>query len=371
MTSKTREVNAVPAGRDTKSSIISLSDENNVAVSFLGEKIAEASSRTETGKSAQRWSEIAIYREDAGTYVAHEIGRSAIAGEVDRFRLHRGTPRGIYAALTRDGKRVTLLVEELLAQAADRDAKFAYDLGDVLDYEDVPLPAGVSMLPAIETQRYVVDRDDGRPLRFAGVLLGRGSSRVEEAERWTEFALYRLADGRLLGAKQQIDATIGEARKAAVVFSMDVAGIVRAFAREGVGWVEGALIDAIAAAAAHDRGVAGEVGAHVVPWAHGIVGSTRVQVNDARYRVLERMERGALLLTQDEESRVRVVGWSDGAEPPPKQVFLALSRQRLIRRVEPASAPAATFSWTISTKGQAVLAEARSGDRCRPLKSGL
>lgn len=361
----------MPAGRETKGSIISLSDENNVAVSFCGEKIAEASSRTETGKSAQRWSEIAIYRDDTGTYVAQEIGRSAITGEVDRFRLHRGTPQGVYNALTRDGKRVTLLVEEALAQAADRDAQFARELGDVLDYEDVPLPAGISMLPAIETQRYVVDRDDGRPLRFTGVLLARGSSRVEEAERWTEFALYRLADGRLLGAKQQIDVAMSEARKSSVIFSPDVAGVVRAFAREGVGWVEGALIDAIAAAAARDRAVAEEVGPQVVPWAHAIVGSTRVQVNDARYRVLERMERGSLLLTQDEGSKVVVVGWNDGAEAPPKQVFLALSRQRLIRRSAPSSPAVAAYAWTISAKGRAVLAEARSGDRRQPVKSGL
>ncbi len=356
----------MPAGRDN--AIVSLRDENNAEVSIRGERIARASSRAEAGKSALRWSEIAIYRGDAGTYVVQEIGRSAIAGEIDRCRLHRDlSPHGVYAALTRDGTRVTLLAEEVLTRAAERDAAFARDLGDLLDfdYEDLPSPAG-----ALQggLQRFVVERAGARALRFFGVQLGRGSSWIPEAERWSEFALYRVADGRLLASKQQLGTT-GEARKATVVLAGDAAGIVRGFSREGVGWVEGALIDAIAAGAQHDRRIASEIGAHVAAWAHEIVGSTSVRINDARYRVLERMERGAVLATEDEGTKIRVVGWNDGAETPPKQVFLALSRQRLIRRA-PSPGAAGTFAWTISPKGRAVLAEARDRDRAKPRESG-
>jgi hypothetical protein len=348
--------------KNRNGTVISLNGEDSAVYSFRGEKIAEASSRSESSK---RWSEVAIYRDDdAGEYVAHEIGRSIVPGEIDRYRVKRGSARDVYMALTRNGERMTLLAEEALALASDRDPVFARELGDVLDYEDVPTPAaGVSMMPSAQVQQYIVERDNARPLRFFGALLGRGSSRIEDASTWTEFTLYRLLDGRILAAKQQIDATAPEPlRRSSVVFASDVATIVRAYAREGVGWVEGALLDAIYDATERDRAIAAEVGGNAAAWAHGIVGSTRVQVNDARYRVLALLRAGALLVTRDTESSMQVLGWRNapaGADVPPKPVFLALSRQRLVRQTERPEA-SGTFEWTISPKGLAVFTEANA-----------
>lgn len=349
--------------------VIALHDESNVVHSFRGEKIAEASSQAQAGSSAKRWSEVAIYRDDAGVFIAHEIGRSVVPGEVDRYRLKRGSPRDVYMALTRNGERMTLLAEEALAIAADRDRQFASGLGDTLDYEDLPMPAGglapgVSSMLAADVAQYVVERDNARPLRFFGRVLGRGSSQIPEADTWTEFALFRLLDGRLIAAKQQIDAAAPEKlRRSSVVFSRDVAGVVRSFAREGVGWVEAALLDAIYEATQRDRAIAGEVGPHVATWAHGIVGSTRVQVNDARYRALALLARGAMLVTADTDTSVQVLRWQNApadAELPVKPVFLALSRQRLIRQSEQRPEMAGTFEWVISPKGKAVFDEANA-----------
>ena len=56
----------------------------DVPVTFIGEILAEAGSRTSNGATQNRWHELTIYQTQAGNYVAHVLFRSCWQGERDR-----------------------------------------------------------------------------------------------------------------------------------------------------------------------------------------------------------------------------------------------------------------------------------------------
>jgi hypothetical protein len=65
------------------------------SLSFHGELIGSATSQSERRPRA-RWSELRIYRTQSGRYVVEGVGRSTIAGEVDRPWAHVvDTPAGV------------------------------------------------------------------------------------------------------------------------------------------------------------------------------------------------------------------------------------------------------------------------------------
>lgn len=54
----------------------------NVDLVFQGVLLADETSREE---GSQRWAEVRIWRTDSGKYVVQRIGRSTVAGEVDKI----------------------------------------------------------------------------------------------------------------------------------------------------------------------------------------------------------------------------------------------------------------------------------------------
>jgi len=205
--------------------------------------------------------------------------------------------------------------------------------------------------------------------------LASTTSRVDDADpSWTEIDLYRAADGPLVGVlvgvKQRVSAD-GQVDAKSVVTCPSAEELVRTWTRPGTGWVEGALLEALARACAVDAAIAAEItSADVAGWARGIVGATTVQPGDHRYRALEALLAGFTILSEDSASGPVVQGWkapktaretSPSAGPPElsRQLFLALSRRRLIELV---GERAGMCSWTISPKGRAVFEQAQKND---------
>jgi hypothetical protein len=341
-------------------------DESNSELIVQGVVIAHVSSREAKGRSALRWTELSIYKCDDGGYVAHEAGLSEKPGETARSRAQRCVDgRATYTAFTSWRGYLTLLMSDVLQQATENDPEFGETLGDALEVEDLAIPRGFSPLllaPAAPPIRpFTVLRDNDRSLRFEGWFLGRGSSYVPGSRQWTEIAVYRALDGRIVATKEQFTNGVDAPERAATILVDDAASVVRAFSREGVGWVEAALLDALSEAQKKDERIRREVGdAPLAEWAHILVGSTKVRKGDLRYRSLRKLAQGAFIVSQDDvNSKPRVIGWkNDRGEylALPNQAFLTLSRERLIRI---AAQPAPdTFEWTISAKGLDTLDDA-------------
>jgi len=53
-------------------------------LAFTGELLAEVSSRTYSGETQNRWTEIKLYRTKAGVLVVQEVGNTTWQGEHDR-----------------------------------------------------------------------------------------------------------------------------------------------------------------------------------------------------------------------------------------------------------------------------------------------
>lgn len=98
------------------------------AIVFTATKLAEATS-FEEGKP--RWTELALYLTDDGTYLISGAGRTQVEGETDRRWLNVQTrPRDVIRSLQRvdreTGRRfLTIVAEELLDQASDFDPDLA------------------------------------------------------------------------------------------------------------------------------------------------------------------------------------------------------------------------------------------------------
>lgn len=350
-----------------------------------------------------------------GRYMVEELGHSNVAGEKTLARSSTcRSGREVYEALVEHtGGRLSRLAGAALQRAAAQDEYFASTIEDVLAQErvdaiDLLPPAGTAVDVDGAWERIVLRRSGQRALRFPGRHIGHGTSRIEGADAWTEIDVYRTAYGSLVAAKKLVLEQRGIMRSNVIVVNT-AADVVRRFSRRGVGWVEGALIDALAAAYQQDQALACEIGrdakcSYRVPngeacgrtytadvhdiaawchdyvpgiaqWAHAIVGGSEVQAGDARYRVLEFLEQnpGVYLVTADYD-RIGFPdvegfvspshGLLDTAEVPVDQeIVLALSRQRLIRTVDTESAnldlAGDLTAWEISPKGRDALT--RSG----------
>lgn len=54
-------------------------------LTFVGELLAEVSSRTYHGETQNRWTDIRLYRTKAGTLVVQQVGSTTWQGEHDRY----------------------------------------------------------------------------------------------------------------------------------------------------------------------------------------------------------------------------------------------------------------------------------------------
>jgi hypothetical protein len=85
---------------------------------FNGELLAAASSRDAT---SERWTDLALYRTAANSYVVSVIGRTTLDGETDR---HADRPARVLQALQRRDGTLTNLAKRLLEDAAKADPLF-------------------------------------------------------------------------------------------------------------------------------------------------------------------------------------------------------------------------------------------------------
>ena len=103
-----------------------LTNDGKPNVRFTGDKIAEVSSHSHQGPQQNRWTEIDIYRTEAGKYVVHVTGRSLWDGEHTRCAVTVcADEAAVIAALTQResdddadyGTYVSDLAKEALAEA--------------------------------------------------------------------------------------------------------------------------------------------------------------------------------------------------------------------------------------------------------------
>ncbi len=101
-------------------------------LAFEGELLAKATSAL---GSKRRWTELAIYRTEGGSYVVQTIARSSQAGEVDWWSARAFDTATQAIEGMRDRRRQTLskLALELLEEAAGNDEDLSTALTDVED----------------------------------------------------------------------------------------------------------------------------------------------------------------------------------------------------------------------------------------------
>jgi hypothetical protein len=325
--------------------------------------LAEVSSHEETGKRSRRWSEIRIYRRSDGVYEAEELGRSTVAGEVDRERrtVCRDA-QGVYDALLING-RLTALATDALEQASQSDPVFATSLGDRHEVEDLDaLPAGASALPAMASDQraFVLERDGDRALRFVGRQIGHGTSEDPSVDTWLEVCVFATSSGRFVVQKAQVARGEREPRRSAVHVVDDADGALRALVRTGTGWIETPVVDALREAARKDDRFARSLGSRLENLRQLV--SDVPHVGPALREILRVLERGQFIVEDlDEEGQSAGVRWepqSSGLPAIPRALFIVLSRRRLIRLT---SKTARSQTWTISTLGGTALHRGAEG----------
>lgn len=323
-------------------------------------EIATASSRKVAPDKAQRWTDIEIARR-GDRYVVRAFGRSTHTGETERVREYEcRTGKEILAALaggTAVVGKLPRIAQSAIARAATNDARFDELVAGLGVFEDLsPDSDSPSSAPAI-----ILERHDQPPLRFRGRSIGGGTSQIPGASYWTTFALYRVENSNQIVA---VKMNHPEPVRRYVIVVTSAAEVVLAFTRPGVGWVEGALLDALELAADADEAIDQEIGdENVTDWAHDLVGSTSVQVGDARYNVLTVLENGGTLLARNGAAPGLFVRLLDRhgntVEDITKNLFLTLSRQRLIYRLDFNREEGEVVRWGASYKGLDTLNDAR------------
>lgn len=294
--------------------------------------IGAASSRK--NDTQPRWTEVEILRAARGRYVVREIGRSSRAGEEQRERMNTCTTGSdVLAALTigTSGK-LSHTAYAALESATAADTSFA-----ALVQEELP----IDLTPRAEGA-IVIDRDEGRPLRFAGELVGSASSRIAESHEWIDYQLYLLSDDRYLIATDHVGRNGRLSRT--ITLAHDGATIVAGCTQPGRGWVDGTLLDVLEQARKRVPALHAEIGVQrTVEWAHDIVGSVELRIGDGRYAVLTYLvTTDARIVSVDRDgddptvlgfirpsSRKRRVADAPTITPA---LFMALSRQSLIWR---------------------------------------
>jgi hypothetical protein len=347
---------------------IVLNDRVRGPIAFDGVQISRASSREETGKRSRRWTDLEVYRRTDGKYVAHEVGRSSVEGEIDLSRVTVcDTARDVLAAFVANTKgKVSGLATDVLDEAAGKDSVFERQLGDVHEVEDLAGAIGAG-------REFTLERDGARALRFNGELLAEASSRHADAPRWTEIAIYSTCDGRYVLSKQQLSVYDYEPVRALVLIAETGGAFVRSLMRPSDGKIERAGLVALRQAAARDPRFAATVGEFLtegaLPKPQPVPRLTR---RDSRRVYLELLERGARIVTSTQPSpapdgrdHVAILRWSGVAPtqpipPPPRRVFLALLRERSIEIAATGSAlsgrdDAKIEEWTISALGRQAL----------------
>jgi len=104
-------------------SLVDVVQSDGRTLQFEGELLGHATSRDEPG--LQRWNEISIYKTSMGNYVAAQVGKSLVPGEVDRSDGRSSKePRDIVKFLARRGF-LTATAREALQQAGKLDPAIA------------------------------------------------------------------------------------------------------------------------------------------------------------------------------------------------------------------------------------------------------
>lgn len=97
-----------------------LERQNEPALVFTGELLAEKDSRFGGERKQERWTELRVYRTQGGKLVAQSVGRSKVHGEID---LHKAwvcdNEQDVIQALGH-GRLAKLLYQELGIDDAER-----------------------------------------------------------------------------------------------------------------------------------------------------------------------------------------------------------------------------------------------------------
>lgn len=93
---------------------------------FVGEVIAEASSRSHEGPTQSRWTELALYRTAGGKLVVARIRRTCWQGEEDQCAAEVcADPAGVVRWLMEDSDgRILDVHHRLITRAATEDPRF-------------------------------------------------------------------------------------------------------------------------------------------------------------------------------------------------------------------------------------------------------
>lgn len=351
---------------------IVLNDRLHGAIEFSGVQLARASSREQTGKRSRHWTDLEIYRRTDGIFVAYEVGRSSVEGEIDLSTVTMcGSALDVLAAFTKNTRGIlTALATDVLDEAAAKDAEFEAQLGDVHEVEDLVGSIGAG-------REYVLERDGARALRFNGELLAEASSRHGDAVRWTEIAIFVTVDGRYVLSKQQISMLDAEPVRALVVVASSGGAFVRSLQRPSDRKIERAGLFALRQAASRDPRFAATVSEFLTE-PLGVAAMKTPPVprlhpsrRDSRRIYLEVLSNGARIVTStrasqraDGRDRVVLLRWSGHVgdlQLPPRRVFLALRHERLIELAAKGSAlsgrdDAPVEEWAISALGRQALA---------------
>jgi hypothetical protein len=321
-------------------------------VEFDGELLAQVSSREEYGDRSRFWREIAVYRSVGGGYVVQSIGATSVPGKTTRNTVTMAPDAdAVYDILAPAGQRPRTIVADLFEELAKRDHTFISAVGDRLDVEDLEGPVGTGHVVELP-------RENDRWLRFHGERLAHESSRVGDAPSWTEIEIYRTGGPRYVVFKAQQFANESEPSHATVKVVEDGRAALEALIRPGVTWIESAALAALAQASDRDPHFEETIGDLLYEDNFRGLLPEVPKLSATQRSILQRLAGGARLVTERlDEQRSRVTGWVDAPDAPIPiwQIFLKLSRQRLVRRVRDPAIPPGRDEWEISNFGRAAL----------------
>lgn len=104
---------------------------------------------------------------------------------------------------------------------------------------------------------FTVYRDDGRDLRFQGVVLGRATSYVDGSERWTEITIFKTDKGNYVASVVGLSIVPGESDRYKAVRSNSAEDIVTFLSHPVKRFLTIVAKGALEAAAVNDDSLAG------------------------------------------------------------------------------------------------------------------
>jgi hypothetical protein len=324
--------------------------------------LATVSSHSPHGDRSKRWREISIYRQSDGSYVIYSVGRSLFEDESDRYTVELAAHvEAVMDLLVPNNQKPRFMVADLLYAAEEKDPTFlrvldrleVEDLGPLTDEKGEMLVDERGQLLVPEGDLFELPRENDRAFRFRGVLLAHQSSRLGDAPKWTEIKIFRVAPSaealakrggvtrgatRYIVWKAKCQVGVDEPSHAVVAIVQTGLAAMRALIRKGKSWLESAAYDALADAAERDPFFDQTLDDMLNDLRFRQMLADVPELSRAQIDVLSRLAAGKYLVTQqsaeDSRSTRRVIGWRGDLTSPPAvwQVFLGLSRQRLIRR---------------------------------------